>query len=94
VVNPLLASAVTLVDSTGSLPQRVILRTTPCEISVVSVDDKDTCFLAIPYNDLTKWELQASGEIAISARTRARLTAKADRFVCSMPVNVITTIKA
>lgn len=69
----------TLVDSTGQLPQRVILRTTPCELAFVSQEDKDTCFVAVPYNDLLKWELQTSGEIAISARTRARLVAKTDR---------------
>jgi hypothetical protein len=36
----------------------VQLRTTPCELAIISVDDKDMCFNAIPYNDLLKWEVQ------------------------------------
>jgi hypothetical protein len=34
---------VTLVDSSAQLPQRVLLRTTPCELAVISVEDKDMC---------------------------------------------------
>jgi hypothetical protein len=70
---------VVLVDSTAQLPQRVLLRTTPCELAVVSVDDKDLCYTAVPYNDLSRWEVQADTELHVTARTRARLIARADR---------------
>lgn len=69
----------TLVDSTGQLPQRVFLRTTPCELAIVSMEDKDLCFAALPYNDLLKWDCPVEGEIHVTARTRARLVAKHDR---------------
>jgi hypothetical protein len=69
----------TLVDSTGQLPQRVFLRTTPCELAIVSMEDKDLCFAALPYNDLLKWDCPVESEIHITARTRARLVAKPDR---------------
>lgn len=69
----------TLVDSTGQLPQRVFLRTTPCELAIVSMEDKDLCFAALPYNDLVKWDCPVEGEIHVTARTRARLVAKPDR---------------
>lgn len=69
----------TLVDSTGQLPQRVFLRTTPCELAIVSMEDKDLCFAALPYNDLLKWDCPVESEIHVTARTRARLVAKSDR---------------
>jgi len=69
----------TLVDSTGQLPQRVYLRTTPCELAIVSMEDKDLCYAALPYNDLIKWECPVESEIHVTARTRARLVAKPDR---------------
>jgi hypothetical protein len=69
----------TLVDSTGQLPQRVYLRTTPCELAIVSMEDKDLCYAALPYNDLIKWECPVDAEIHVTARTRARLVAKPDR---------------
>lgn len=69
----------TLVDSTGQLPQRVFLRTTPCELAIVSMEDKDLCFAALPYNDLLKWDCPVEGEIHVTARTRARLVAKSDK---------------
>jgi len=74
---------ITVVDSTGQLPPRVLLRTTPCELAIISVEDKDMCFTAIPYNDLLKWEVpddrRVTQEIHFTARTRARLVAKPDR---------------
>lgn len=69
----------TLVDSTGQLPQRVYLRTTPCELAIVSMEDKDLCYAALPYNDLVKWDCPVEAEIHVTARTRARLVAKPDR---------------
>lgn len=70
---------VVLVDSTAQLPQKVLLRTTPCEIAIISIDDKDSCHNAVPYNDLLKWEVQVDTELHVTARTRARLIARADR---------------
>jgi hypothetical protein len=52
----------TLVDSSGSLPVRVILRVTPCEVAIVSVEDRDLCFTAVPFNDLVSWEVKVSEE--------------------------------
>jgi hypothetical protein len=70
---------ITLVDSTASLLERVLLRTTPCELAIIGVDDKDLCYTFIPYNDLQKWEVQVESELHITGRTRARLVARPDR---------------
>lgn len=60
----------TLVDSSAQLPERLLLRTTPCELAIISVDDKDLAFAAVPYNDLLKWEIQVR---------------RSPRLVCSSP---------
>lgn len=59
----LLSPTATLVDSSGSLPVRVILRITPCEAAIVSVEDRDLCFTALPFNDLAAWEVKVWGEV-------------------------------
>ena len=69
---------VLVVDSTGTLAQKLLLRVTPAEIAFVDVDDKDRCYAAIPHNDLIKWGVQAETEIKIQARTRSRLVARSD----------------
>lgn len=72
---------VTLIsDSTGMLPERLILRVSPTEITMVSVNDKDVAFASIPLNDLHKWDHHADTELHITARTRARLIARPDRL--------------
>ena len=63
--------AVTLVDSTGALPQRVVLRTSPCELSIVNVEDRDICYASVPYNDLLKWDLQVGVCCALNAGATA-----------------------
>jgi hypothetical protein len=69
---------VLVVDSTGTLAQKLLLRVTPAEIAFVDVDDKDRCYAAIPHNDLIKWGVQAETEIKVQARTRSRLVARSD----------------
>jgi hypothetical protein len=69
---------VLVVDSTGQLAPKLLLRCTPSEIAFVSVDDKDMCYTSIPLNDLVKWEVQAETELKLQTRTRAKLTARPD----------------